>query len=76
METKIREVIANVLGIEVEELKKDSSPETIEEWDSLKHMNIIIALEDTFEVEFNDEEIGDMNSIALITLIILEKLDK
>lgn len=75
METKIKEVIANVLNIKVEELTKDSSPETIEQWDSLKQMNIIIALEDAFEIEFDDEEIGDMNSIALITLIISEKIN-
>ena len=74
MEIKIKEVVANVLNIKAEELTKDSSPETIEQWDSLKQMNIIIALEDAFEIEFDDEEIGDMNSISLITLIISEKI--
>ena len=73
MKNRIKKVIADVLMIDIDKIDDNSSPETIEQWDSLKQMNIIIALEDEFEIEFLDEEIGDMNSIALINLMLIEK---
>ena len=57
MKKKIKETIANILELDIDRLNDESSPETIEKWDSLKHMNIIIALEEEFNIEFLDEEI-------------------
>ncbi|WP_028301811.1 acyl carrier protein [Oceanospirillum beijerinckii] len=74
MRDKIIAIIADVLEVEASDLSEQSSPSSIESWDSLKHMNIILALEEEFDVELDDEEITDMNSIALIILILSEKL--
>ena len=61
------------MEIPVEKINEDSSPDTIAEWDSLKHMNLILALEEEFGVQFGDEEIVEMLSIELI-LNTLKKL--
>lgn len=45
---------------------------TIESWDSLKHMNLVIALEDEFQITIPDEEIGNLLSFSLIKLIVGE----
>ena len=77
MENKIEERIKNVMSAVFEisgvEIKNDSSPDTIESWDSLKHMNLIVALEEEFEMEFTDDEILDMMNYKLIESIILDK---
>ena len=75
MQDKIKEVIANILNIDTHLIKDDASPETIEQWDSLKQMNIIIALEEEFNIEFLDDEIFEMLNYKLIESTIQEKVD-
>jgi len=38
----------------------------VNEWDSLKHMEIMFVLEDELEVEFGEEELADLDSAAKI----------
>ena len=66
MQTKVLNVVSQVLGVPVEELADDSSPETIEGWDSLKHMNLVLALEEEFGIRFSDEQIVAMLSVKSI----------
>ena len=70
---RIKNVISSVFEISESDINDDSSPDTIESWDSLKHMNLIIALEEEFEVTFTDNEIFKMMNYALIKSIIIEK---
>jgi len=62
-----------VLNIDVSLINNESSPDNIENWDSLKHMNLIVALEEEFEIEFDDEEIVDSMNYALIVIILKSK---
>jgi len=59
-------VIANVMNVPAESIDDNSSPDTIEEWDSIKHMNLILALEQEFSIQFEDEQIADMLSAELV----------
>ena len=73
MESRIKKVMSDVFNIGVDSINSDSSPDNIENWDSLKHMNLIVALEEEFEVEFDDEEIVDSMNYALILNIVSNK---
>jgi len=42
------------------------------QWDSLKHMNLIVGLEEEFDIEFNDEDIGSLLNLKLIKLFVEE----
>lgn len=46
----------------------------INEWDSLKHITIITALEEDFDVQFEPEEIDELTSTDRIAEIIIKKL--
>ena len=65
--------MANVFNIDANIITYDSSPDNIETWDSLKHMNLIVALEEEFCVEFTDDEIVDSMNYALILNILESK---
>ena len=67
---RIKKVMTAVFEIPVGQIKDDSSPDTIESWDSLKHMNLVVALEEEFETEFNDDEIMEMMNYKLIVEVI------
>jgi acyl carrier protein len=74
MRENVLHVISQVLGMPVDELSEDSSPENIEAWDSLKHMNLVLALEEEFGVRFSDEKIVEMLNVRLITEAVQELL--
>jgi len=73
METRIKMVMGNVFNIDVDLINNDTSPDNVVNWDSLQHMNLIVALEEEFDVEFNDEEIVDSMNYALLVNILKNK---
>lgn len=72
MENRIKNIMSAVFEIPYTEISEESSMDTIESWDSLKHMNLVIALEDEFQITIPDEEVGNLASFSLIKLIIRE----
>jgi len=55
----VARVVADVLGVDAREIGPDSSPDSIPAWDSVQHMNLVIALEQEFGVRFTPGEIED-----------------
>jgi|TARA_B100000795_G_C22778334_1_gene431076 acyl carrier protein len=73
---KLKEVISNVLGIPTVEINNDSSPDSIEKWDSLSHLKLVMAIESEFNVELSPEDSMDMLSVKLIRIILQDALKK
>lgn len=71
---RILQVMATVFETEVADLNENSSSDTIEAWDSLKHLTLILALEEEFAISFPDEEVGELVNYKLIEITIHEKL--
>ena len=74
MENRIKNVLADVLMIDVDLSKDDALAETIEEWDSLKQMNIVIALEEEFDIVLTDDDVIEMLNVRLINYIVQERI--
>ncbi len=73
MKDKVKKIIASVFNLEVDSIKDDASPDNILNWDSLNHMNLIVSLEEEFNIRFTDEEISDMLNLELIVYTIKQK---
>ena len=73
MDERIKQVMTAVFEIAIEDITEDASSDTIETWDSLKHMNMMAALEEEFSIEFSDEEILEMTGYRLIKEALLSK---
>jgi acyl carrier protein len=73
MITKVKEIIAIVLNISPAAIKDNISPESVAAWDSMKHMDIILALEDEFDITFTDQEIVAMVDLQEIEKVITQK---
>jgi acyl carrier protein len=69
---RILKVMSLVFEVSVETLNEDSSSDRIGSWDSLKHLNLILALEEEFNVEIPDEEVGNLMNYKLIKLVVEE----
>jgi len=75
MKNRIKKRIMNALNINEEIINDDFSQGVCQKWDSLRHLNLVIELEDEFDVSFEPEEIADMINIRVIERIIGEKLN-
>ena len=71
---QVRRVAADVFTMPLEQVTSESSPETIGNWDSLQHLNVVLALEQSFGLEFAPEEIEQMLSVEAIVMLVKEKL--
>ncbi len=72
-EDKLYRVLSQVLGVPVAQLSEDSSPDSIASWDSLSHLNIVVALESEFAVSLLPEDAMEMLSVKLIRMILKEQ---
>lgn len=71
---KIKQVMSAVFEVPVESIADDASSDNIENWDSLRHLNLILALEEEFGVTIPDEEVGNLVNYKLIELVINDLL--
>lgn len=71
---RILQVMATVFETDVAALNENSSSDTIEAWDSLKHLTLILALEEEFTISIPDEEVGELVNYKLIEITIHEQL--
>ena len=65
---------ADVLEVPAAKISADSSPEMIESWDSVHHLNLVLALEQEFNLQFEPEEIDAMKDIQHILEILGSKV--
>lgn len=65
-------IASNIFEVPMEQLNESSSPDNVESWDSLRHINLVIAVEETFNIQFRPEQIGEMTSLGIIIEMVKE----
>ena len=73
-EELLKQVMGTVFGVDPASIGPHSSMDNIKSWDSLKHMNLILALEEEFRVTLPDEEAANITSYPLIKLALQERM--
>jgi acyl carrier protein len=71
---QVRRIVADVFQVSLETVQPASSPDMIESWDSLHHLEMVLALEQEFGMQFTPEEIEQLLSVELIVSLLAEKL--
>ena len=61
---RLYQTVATVLGVPVEEISDASAPATIPAWDSLNHLNLVMALESEFEISLTPEAALEMRDVG------------
>ena len=73
MEQKLKQILSNLFELEEDEITDESSIHSIENWDSLKHINMIIAIEEEFGISIDEEEMVEMTSFVDIKRILRDR---
>ena len=74
IEKRIIFIMSEVFDINKDTIKDDSSTNNLVEWDSMNHMNLIVALEEEFKCDFDEDDIENMVSFEIMKTIIENKL--
>jgi acyl carrier protein len=70
----VKKVMASVLEVDAATLNEDSSMDNVPGWDSLKQMNLVLALEESFGVSIPDEDAANATSYKLLVIVLEEQL--
>lgn len=66
IENKLKELIASVFEIDAKKINADFAAKNVEQWDSMNHMNLIVAIEEEFDMEIDEDEILDLMSFQAL----------
>jgi len=72
----LNEIFCDVFDDNSIVITDDTSAEDVEGWDSLEHVNLIVAIEQFYKIKMTVEEITGIRNVGEMVNIILEKVDK
>ena len=70
---QVRSIASDIFGIPADKVTAESSPETIENWDSMQHLNLVLAIDEKFALQLEPEDIEQMKNIGAVAALV-EKL--
>ena len=73
---RLNNVFRDVFDNESISVNDKTNSNDIEDWDSLEHINLIVAVENEFRIKFNMKEITTMNNVGDMVDIILSRINK
>lgn len=72
IDERIKEVMSAVFEITPDTINEESSQANIEKWESIKTLDLVVALEEEFDVTIPIEEVGNMTNYKFIRKMINE----
>ncbi|PZO91808.1 MAG: acyl carrier protein [Sphingomonas sanxanigenens] len=61
---QLQEIMADTFDLDSVDITPETTAADIEEWDSLSHIRLIVAIEREFGIKFSNAEIEDMNNVG------------
>ena len=68
--TKVIALVAAELDVPPGKINAASSIDTIPEWDSMAHLNICLAVQDSFGIKLDMDTIGELTSVAALAKLV------
>jgi acyl carrier protein len=63
---QLQAIMAAALELPANAIREDSTMEEIEEWDSLGHVHIMVALEQSFDLYMDVDDFAELDSVPAI----------
>lgn len=73
---ELNKVFQDVFDDESITVNDNTTAEDIEDWDSLEHINLVVAIESNFNVKFNMGEVTAMKNVGEMVDKLMEKCNE
>ena len=73
MDKKLVKILADVFGLRESGIRPDLSKDEVDNWDSLKQMDLVLSLEREYDIALEIPDILQMTSVASIAEILKGK---
>lgn len=70
---ELREIMIDVFDVDELTITPDTAADDVEEWDSLSHVRLLIAVERKFRIKFSNSEIESLNSVGDLVRLVQAK---
>ena len=71
---QINEIFREVFDDDSLVITDETNSEDIEDWDSLEHINLVVAMEKRFNMKFNIKEVGQLQNVGEMADLILSRM--
>lgn len=72
----VQEIFRDIFDDEDLIINDNTNSDTIEDWDSLNHINLVSAIEKEFKIKFSLPELLNLKDVGEMNSLILEKVEK
>lgn len=72
---ELNRIFQDIFDDDTINVESSTTASDIEEWDSLEHINLIVAIEATFKIKFDISEVSSMKNVGNMVEIITQKLN-
>ena len=66
VQEKVIQVLINIFQVSPDKISTETTSDNVENWDSLNHINMILALEQEFGIRYDQEQVVSMLSVGEI----------
>ena len=70
---QLYQLIGKVLGVDPATLSEESNAQNTPKWDSLRHIEVVFAMENAFHVRFTMPEIASLRKLGDIRQLLIAK---
>ena len=70
---KLETIVANVLSISEEQLSDESNAKNTPNWDSARHIDLMLSIEVAYEVQFSMPEITGLQNLGDVRRLLEDK---
>ncbi len=76
LKSRLVDIFCRVMEVPSALITEETNPENLEEWDSLTHVSLIVALEQEFEIDIDPEEGIDLENFQMVLEFVQRKIGK
>jgi acyl carrier protein len=72
---KVQEIFRDIFDDEELLIEDSTNSSDIEDWDSLNHINLVVAIEGDLDIKFDLEELSNLKNVSAMIDLIITKLN-
>jgi acyl carrier protein len=73
---KVQDIFRDIFDDEALEIADSTNSSDIDDWDSINHINLVVAIEKDMKIKFSFEELAVLKNVGAMVDLMMEKMTK